>query len=703
MKKLQFVLSGILSIVMLVVSAQQDIRLTKVAGGLSKPLFVTHVNDDRIFIVEQAGKVKILKNGIVSADPFLNITDRVNSRNTEQGLLGLAFHPDFKNNGFIYVNYIANGVNRTVVSRFNLVAGNPDRIDSSSEKVLMIINQPFSNHNGGCIHFGRDGYLYIAQGDGGSARDPMGNGQNRKTMLAKMLRIDVNSTGIYGIPPDNPFAKDTSYLPEIWALGLRNPWRWSFDRLNGDMWIADVGQDIWEEVNYTSASSKGGENYGWRCYEGLADFDLSGCQAKSNFVFPIANYKHNTNAEGCSITGGYVYRGSECSYLYGDYIYGDYCSGWIWAIHKYAGVKDSFANRLIYKFSKNQLSSFGEDAQGELYLCALAEGSVYKLSDTCRVDVSITSEDPDCDDLANGWILLGSNQKNCNYEYRWDNGISGMGLSGLPGGTFTVTISYPGCEVKKEINLKPKLRKDTACLTPLFVSEICDGDSALIIACEKSGKRIKWYNNGIEETSLQGARIFVSKSGLYSIRWEDTTYKGCISYPSVAEKITVHPLPPTPMLMVSGDTLKTGNGWTSYVWYKDGKVAAGSTTPYFVAKNSGFYQVQVIDSNNCRSILSDSLLFIPTKVSDANIASVRISPNPGNGQFIFELDHNPFRHAQWTVMNADGSELLHQCIEPGDRSSLIDLTVYPPGIYFYYLAETAGGHNLLHGKLFVIR
>ena len=338
--------------------SQNEIKLTKLVTGFTKPLYVTHAGDDRLFIVEQGGKVKIVNGSTIATTPFLNITDRVNSRSNEQGLLGLAFHPQFKTNGYIFVNYISNGENRTIISRFNLLPGNPNIVDSTSEKIILVINQPFSNHNGGCMNFGKDGYLYIGQGDGGSANDPNGNGQNRMTLLAKMIRIDVNTTELYKVPTTNPFFKDSSYLPEIWAMGLRNPWRWSFDRLTGDMWIGDVGQNIWEEVDFQKANSKGGENYGWRCYEGHANFNTSGCNAKNTYIFPIVDYMHINNPNcGGSITGGYAYRGSECSYLYGNYIYADYCSGNIWAIAK--NSNDSFVNRKVYTFATYQISSFG--------------------------------------------------------------------------------------------------------------------------------------------------------------------------------------------------------------------------------------------------------------------------------------------------------------------------------------------------------
>lgn len=675
---------------------QSEIKLQKIATGLSKPLFVTHVNDDRIFIVEQGGKVKILKNNKIEVIPFLNITDRVNSRSNEQGLLGLAFHPDFKKNGFIYVNYIANGANRTIVSRFNLLAGNSNVIDSLSEKILIIIQQPFTNHNGGCLQFGPDGYLYIGQGDGGSANDPQGNGQNTKTMLAKMLRIDIDTIASYKIPPSNPFVKDTNFLPEIWAYGLRNPWRWSFDRLNGDLWIGDVGQGEWEEIDYQSNASKGGENYGWRCYEGHANFNTAGCDAKSKYKFPIYDYFGDENILGCSVTGGYVYRGSACSYLYGDYIYGDYCSGIVWAIKKINA--DSFVNRKIYNFSKNQISSFGEDSSGELYLCALGEGAVYKISDTCNININSTLINPTCDGISNGSIELTNLNVNCNLSYKWSNGKSGNSIDSLSAGKYTVIISNQTCEKQQNFNLIYK-ENDTACITPLFLEKICASDSALIIACDHEiGSKYLWYVNGLFDSSLVGQRIFVRKSGDYQVKYLESN--GCESSLSKAVTIIVYPIPNKPIILSFGDSLVTSSGYGSYVWYRDGQLVSGTTVNYLNVKTEGFYQVVVIDSNQCRSLLSDSLFFIPTNLLDVSNPLVKVIPNPSSGIFSFYFENKLIEASQLTIFSAN-SRLVHQeNIEEGSNQKTVDLNSLPAGIYYFKISSKKSSTINLIGKLF---
>lgn len=336
----------------------------EVMGGLNKPLDLTHAGDERIFIVEQPGTIQVIQADGGQPALFLDIRDRVGSKGNEQGLLGLAFHPDFAANGFFYVNYTdRNG--DTVIARFR-AEGN--QADPGSEFVLLRIAQPYSNHNGGGLAFGPDGYLYIGTGDGGSGGDPEGNGQNLGVLLGKMLRIDVDGGEPYAIPPDNPFAGGGA-RPEIWAYGLRNPWRYSFDAATGDLYIADVGQNLWEEINLQPAASPGGENYGWAILEGSHPFNGEPIEGLTN---PIAEYDHG---EGCSVTGGYVVRDSRLPAWNGVYLYGDYCSGTIWGLLP-DGQGGSVTQPLFE--SGARISSFGLDSQGRVYLVDHS-GAVYRL------------------------------------------------------------------------------------------------------------------------------------------------------------------------------------------------------------------------------------------------------------------------------------------------------------------------------------
>lgn len=347
--------------------------LTPVAGGFTKPVFVTHANDGsgRLFVVEQPGRILILKDGQTNPAPFLDIVALVGSDALEQGLLSVAFHPNFAANGYFFVDY-TNKQGDTVIARYS-VSANPDAADPASAKVLLVIDQPYVNHNGGQLAFGPNGYLYVGTGDGGSANDPHNNGQSLDTLLGKILRLDVDRADPYGVPGDNPFVNRPGARPEIWSFGWRNPWRFSFDRATGDMYIADVGQNQYEEVHVEPAGSPGGQNYGWRLLEGRHCFNPPECDPQSvPAVLPVAEYDHS---QGCSVSGGYVYRGTRFPGLNGIYFYGDFCSGIIWGLRRAAGGGWEQA-RLLQ--SNLAISSFGQDEAGELYVVD-HRGSLFQL------------------------------------------------------------------------------------------------------------------------------------------------------------------------------------------------------------------------------------------------------------------------------------------------------------------------------------
>jgi glucose/arabinose dehydrogenase len=351
----------------------QDVEIELFKDGFSSPLNLQNANDARLFVVEQGGKIKIIQSdGTVNATPFLDISGQISSGG-ERGLLGLAFHPDYANNGYFYVNYTKpNG--DTQVSRFSVDSGNPDLADPNSELPIIGYSQPFSNHNGGCLAFGPDGYLYIAAGDGGSGGDPGNRAQNINVLLGKLLRIDIDNPAggnNYGIPPNNPFVGNPNAKEEIWAYGLRNPWRFSFDLTDNNLWIGDVGQGDVEEIDRESIN-EAGLNYGWRCYEGSQPYNTTGCPPMEDLTFPFAEYSSSNGSGNCSITGGYVYRGSVYSDIAGLYFYADYCSGLI-------GTVDSAGNKIEHgNFSGNWVS-FGEDVNKELYILDISGGAIYKI------------------------------------------------------------------------------------------------------------------------------------------------------------------------------------------------------------------------------------------------------------------------------------------------------------------------------------
>lgn len=351
------------------------VMLTPVANGFVRPLLVTHAGDGTgwLYVVEQGGTIWLLIDGERQPNPFLDLSDRVSPEATqeggytERGLLGLAFAPDYADSGYFYVNYTDIGGN-TVLARYARSADDPMIADPDPVSVLLTQQQPFPNHNGGHLAFGPDGYLYIGLGDGGSAGDPLEAGQDLETWLGKILRIDV-STELYTVPADNPFVGVDDAREEIWAFGLRNPWRFTFDRATGDLYIADVGQNQWEEVNFQPADSAGGENYGWNVYE--ASHPYSGASAPADMILPIAEYSHG---EGVSISGGYVYRGSAVPDLVGAYLYGDFGTGVMWSAWRNLSMEWESG---IFMDTPYSISSFGEDEAGELYLVDYG-GTIYR-------------------------------------------------------------------------------------------------------------------------------------------------------------------------------------------------------------------------------------------------------------------------------------------------------------------------------------
>jgi glucose/arabinose dehydrogenase len=340
--------------------SRPDIILEPFADGLSDVTNITHAGDERLFVSTKQGIIYIVhSDGTVAEEPFLDIRDRVESDEFEQGFLGLAFHPDYASNGFFYVLY-TNLDRDSAISRFTVDATNPDRADPASEELLLEIWQPGSRHRAGAMAFGpNDGYLYIAAGDGGARS----HAQDLLLLRGKILRIDVDSGEPYGIPPENPFVNDLGRADEIWAYGLRNPWRITFDRQTGDLYITDVGEESWEEINVQPATSEGGENYGWPCYEGLVDFELELCESPTTFVFPQHVYAHEDG--NCAITGGYVYRGAARPDAVGRYFFADFCASRFWALTAEAGgwtVSRADQHLNIHP------TTFGEGADGELYV-----------------------------------------------------------------------------------------------------------------------------------------------------------------------------------------------------------------------------------------------------------------------------------------------------------------------------------------------
>ena len=333
-----------------------------IVSGLERPVDIQPAGDERLFIIEKNGHIRILLDGELIDFPFLSISDRVGSRGNEQGLLGLAFHPKYTENGLFFVNYTDKDGD-TIIARYR-VTPDPNIADPSSEIVLLRVKQPFGNHNGGPLAFGPDGYLYAGLGDGGSAGDPLGNSQKLDTLLGKILRLDVDSAEPYTIPADNPFGN------EIWAYGFRNPWRISFDKASGNLYIGDVGQGEWEEIDFAPTGVPGSLNFGWKYFEGTHAYNGTPPQG-AQFELPIAEYDHG---QGCSVTGGYVYRGAMPEWN-GIYLYGDYCSGTVWGLMRSG---QGWQEQVLFG-AVGSITSFGQDQSGEVYI-ATDSGQILRLT-----------------------------------------------------------------------------------------------------------------------------------------------------------------------------------------------------------------------------------------------------------------------------------------------------------------------------------
>jgi glucose/arabinose dehydrogenase len=444
--------------------AQPTISLSSFSTGYSLLSDIANCGDSRLFVTQQRGRIIICDSlGVKRTTPFLNLTSTVSSGGSERGLLGLAFHPNYKQNGYFYVNYTRQSDGATRVSRFSVDPADSNLALPGSELNLLTITQPYSNHNGGNLDFGPDGYLYIGMGDGGSGGDPDNYSQNKLSRLGKMLRIDVNGTQPYSVPASNPFVGNSAYAPEIWSLGLRNPWKWSFDRITGDMWIGDVGQNEVEEIDFQLANSNGGENYGWRCYEGSTPYNTSGCLSASNYDFPIFEYDH-TPTNSCSVTGGMVYRGATHQSLFGYYLLADYCSGRFWWVKR--NTNGTFTNGIFTGVTTGSYVSFGENYLGDMFVATGSVISRINAPNPCPVAFITGSDSVSfCEGSTERIVALRAN----GLSYQWS--LNGSPLSGetnywidaTTAGDYSITVTNStGCSatsslVNAIVNTSPEI------------------------------------------------------------------------------------------------------------------------------------------------------------------------------------------------------------------------------------------------------
>ncbi len=491
------------------VFAQPVIQLEEFASGFSDPVDIAHAGDSRLFIVEREGYIKIIDSlGNTLPDNFLDIHTLIESGYQEQGLLGLAFHPDYASNGYFFVNYTDVDGN-TVIARYSVSTFDPNIADPTTDTIIYTAIQPFVNHNGGCLKFGPDGYLYFGLGDGGSGGDPGNRAQNAENKLGKMHRINVDGALPYEIPADNPFATALDTLPEIWAIGYRNPWRFTFDKLTGDMWIGDVGQNLIEEVDFEPAGSPGGFNYGWRCYEANDEFNDAGCGDETDYTFPILDYPHNYSTGGYAVTGGFVYRGSLFPGMYGYYLCADFVSGnWWWVYPDGAG---GWMNERMDDVQLD-VSSFGEDINGELYCTELYSGQIFHITDACGdFMISATATDYICG-VQDAAIDLTINAGEAPYSIDWSTGDTDEDITVTAAGMYTVTVSDDaGCERMIHVTVNE---------LPAFTPAI-NYDSPSNTLSTDMGTAWQWYFNGDLITGANEMTYQPLENGLYYVAVTD--------------------------------------------------------------------------------------------------------------------------------------------------------------------------------------
>lgn len=662
-----------------------NIVLDQIGSGYNRITTLANCGDDRLFVVEQAGTIEFFKpyEG-TSGSMFLNITSRVNDSGNERGLLGLAFPDDYKETGRFYVNYTAAG-GPTRISRFTVSEADSNAADPDSEEILLTINQPFSNHNGGNIMFGPDGYLYIGMGDGGSGGDPQNLAQNNQSLLGKMLRIDVSSETGYEVPSDNPFVGDANTLDEIWATGLRNPWKFSFDRISGDMWIADVGQNAQEEVNFQAATSAGGENYGWRCYEGDVTYNTSGCAGASNYIFPAFTFNHSS-ANGCSITGGFVYRGVFSGDIYGRYFTTDYCSGRIWTILE--EDENTFSNINHGQYQTFAYTAFGEDAYGEMYL-AEQGGNIFRIraQDSDPIAVILESATAICPEAS---IIL-ETQFNPTVSYTWFkdgveiDGATSSTLEVIEEGSYTLRVTLEddatATSEARIINLAsapPSLSITTN------IDTLC-GDAAFgpsFITMPEGGSL---SGVGVEDG------IFVPfglNPGTYEVTYNYTTEEGCAAE-AVSLDMTILPLPEVsiegiddiycantdiavqPILTPAGGEFY-GPGVSNGVFSPSSAEVGANELFYTYADEFGCANTTTVIT------MVDECLGITSISKDLNIR-----PNPVKDVLTVKLPAEINGDAYYAIYNTLGQELEPLTrVTTKSNSFIIQMNHIPNGIYF---------------------
>ena len=682
--------------------SQPVITLTQVATGFSNITTVSNCGDHRLFIVEKIGRIKFINlyGATAGTTTFMDIDGRVggnNSASSEQGLLGLAFPSDYAVSGKFYVNY-TNTSGNTVISRFSVTAGNANAGNPASEEILLTIAQPYANHNGGCLQFGPDGYLYVGMGDGGSGGDPGNRSQNPQELLGKMLRIQVNASGPYSIPADNPFASpDDGILDEIWAIGVRNPWRFSFDRLNGDLWIADVGQNVYEEVDYQPAGLEGGRNYGWRCYEANNAYNTTGCINDTNFTFPVFTYTHG--ADGCSITGGYVYRGNSYGEIFERYFTTDYCSGRIWSI--FPDGSGGFTSNYHGQYVSYAYTTWGEDMYGELYLAqasrvmrvgtstggplaAISGGNAHNICPgTSGVEIT-TGYNPE---LTYAWFQDGAQISGAD---------SNIYLATVPG-QYSVMVNNGAVSTMSDTVTVEFAQAPPVITASAAADSVCAGSSSVIAL---TGSEI----NGVFSGDNVTGNIFnplQATAGTHEITYSFTSAEGCSSNP-VTFNIVVLPLPEL-TLSAPDSSFCLDGGLVSITASPAGGQLTGSGIsgtsfdPGAAGIGEHVISYSFTDENSCSKSASLSVeVDACAEIKNVgHLTGIIIQPNPFKDQLSFRMTDLFSGSATVILVDMLGKEYFRQTIGADDKSLIqVPIAKGASGIYLLKI-ETSSG------KLFV--
>jgi glucose/arabinose dehydrogenase len=667
--------------------AQPQVDLVQVAAGITRPVDITHADDDRTFVVGQHGYIYILDLVNNNHIEFLDIDARVRSTSNEQGLLGLAFHPNYQQNGYFYVNYTDNDGNSRV-SRFSVSGNNPDSADENSEVILLSYNQPYSNHNGGDVTFGPDGYLYVSTGDGGSQGDPSGNAQSLQSFLGKILRIDIDNGSPYAVPADNPFVSTPNALPEIWAYGLRNPWRMSFDRLTGDLWIGDVGQNSWEEIDFQSANSPGGENYGWRCREGEHNYNTNNCPPLSSFISPVFEYE-NSSSVGCSVTGGLVYRGSTYPELYGHYLLADYCSGRMWSVFPDTAAGSGWEVTFQGDFLNSNYSAFGEDSAGNVFLAARNAGTIFEVrSDNCNgLSVATLEIVQPCAGETNGALDLEISGGTGPYTISWNHGPSELDLDSVATGFYTLTVTDQNMCTATQSFVMQEETLPTPALDIQGSTTYCAGEPIDLVLSSSNLPPMtsyQWYLNGQALTTDTMVLLSPTLPGFYQLQFTGR----CSSQLSDSVELQEF-IPLVPTIGAIADTLSASPA-ESYQWFLNGDSIAGANSDTYVATVSGSYSLLTTDENGCEAV-SESYQHLATGLPGGLFHELVIAPNPAAHAFHLRGELagiGPPDQLQIRLLDALGRERWVKSlpVQAGRVSAWFSLREEAAGTYFIQIS-----------------